>query len=93
MRFLAGHEVATVQSCGWRGVLNGELLRFAEESFDVFVLADKNMRYQQNMDERKIAIVELPTNRWPLLLPLAPRIAEAVSNVQPGEYIVVELAS
>jgi hypothetical protein len=92
MRFLAGHEVATVQSCGWRGVLNGELLRFAEESFDVFLLADKNMRYQQNMDGRKIAIVELPTNRWPLLLPLAASVAEAVSNAQPGEYIVIELA-
>jgi hypothetical protein len=92
MRFLAGHEVATVQSCGWRGVLNGELLRFAEESFDVFLLADKNMRYQQNMDGGKIAIVELPTNRWPLLLPLVASVAEAVSNAQPGEYIVIELA-
>jgi hypothetical protein len=67
------------------------LLRLAEESFDVFVLADKNMRYQQNLDGRNIAIVELPTNRWPLLLPMAARIAEAVNNVQPGKYFIVEL--
>jgi hypothetical protein len=93
MRFFAGHEVSTVQDCGWRGVLNGELLRLAEESFDVFVLADKNMRYQQNLDGRNIAIVELPTNRWPLLLPLATRIAEAVNNVQAGEYFIVELGA
>jgi hypothetical protein len=52
MRFLSGHEVSTVQGLGWRGILNGELLRIAEESFDVFILADKNMRYQQNMDWR-----------------------------------------
>jgi len=39
-RFLVGHEVSTVQDCGLRGVHNGELLRIAEESFDVFVLAD-----------------------------------------------------
>lgn len=63
MRYLSGHEVATVQSRGWRGILNGELLRIADESFDVFILADKNMRYQQNMDGRRIAIIELPTLR------------------------------
>jgi hypothetical protein len=90
VRFLSGHEVSTVQGHGWRGILNGELLRRAEESFDVFVLADKNMRYQQNLDGRRIAIIELPTNRWPLLLPLAPRIAEVVRNARAGEYIIVE---
>ena len=63
MRYLSGHEVATVQSRGWRGILNGELLRIADESFDVFILADKNLRYQQNMDGRQIAIIELPTPR------------------------------
>jgi hypothetical protein len=93
MRFLPGQEVATVQGLGWRGILNGELLRIAEESFDVFILADKNMRYQQNMDGHHIAIIELPTNRWPLLLPLAPRITEMVQNARPGEYIIVELPS
>lgn len=92
MRFLVGHEVSTVQACGLRGVDNGKLLEMAEESFDVFVLADKNMRYQQRVDGRNIAIVELPTNRWPLLLPLAPRIAEAVGNAESGQYIVIELA-
>ena len=90
-RFLVGHEVSTVQDCGLRGVHNGELLRIAEESFDVFVLADKNMRYQQRIDGRNIAIVELPTNRWPLLLPLATRIAEAVDSAKPGEYIVIPI--
>jgi hypothetical protein len=54
-------------------------------------VADKNMRYQQNLDGRDIAIVELPTNRWPLLLPIAARIAEAVSNVSAGEYFIVEI--
>lgn len=93
MRYLSGQEVATVQSCGWRGILNGELLRIAETSFDVFILADKNMRYQQKMDGRQIAIIELPTNRWPLLQPLAPRITEAVQNAQAGEYLIVDLAS
>jgi hypothetical protein len=93
MRFLVGHEVSTVQACGLRGVYNGKLLEIAEESFDVFILADKNMRYQQRVDGRNIAIVELPTNRWPLLLPLAQRIAEVVDRAQPGQYLVIELAA
>lgn len=59
----------------------------------MFILADKNLRYQQNMDGRRIAIIELPTNRWPLLLPLAPRVAEIVRNAQAGEYIIVDLTS
>jgi hypothetical protein len=93
MRFLVGHEVSTVQACGLRGVYHGKLLEIAEESFDVFILADKNMRYQQRVDERNIALVELPTNRWPLLLPLAQRIAEAVDRAQPGQYLVIKLAA
>ena len=89
-KFLAGHVVSTVQECGWRGVGNGELLNLAEESFDVFILADKNMRYQQKTAGRRIAIVELPTNRWPLLVPLAGRIAEAVDGAREGDYKVLD---
>ena len=80
-----------MQDCGWRGVRNGELLRLAENSFEVFILADKNMRYQQSMADRRIAVLELPTNRWPLLLPMATRIAKAVESIRSGEYVVLEM--
>ena len=90
-RFLSDHEVSSVQDCGWRGVRNGELLRLAENSFEVFILADKNMRYQQSMADRRIAVLELPTNRWPLLLPMATRIAKAVESIRSGEYVVLEM--
>ena len=62
-KFLAGHVVSTVQECGWRGVGNGELLNLAEESFDVFILADKNMRYQQKnrwQTDRDCGIADKP---------------------------------
>lgn len=90
-QFLQGHEVSTVQGCGLKGISNGELLRIAEQSFDVFILADKNMRYQQNMDGRNIAIIELPTNRWPLLLPMASHIAQVVQTIRPGQYSSIDL--
>ncbi len=47
---LIGHDVATVSGLGWKGIGNGELLVAAEkEGFDVLVIADKNLRYQQNL--------------------------------------------
>ena len=61
-QLLTGHSCSTVQSCGWGGVKNGELLQLAEAEFDLFITADQNIRYQQNLTNRKIAILELSTN-------------------------------
>jgi hypothetical protein len=35
--------------------------------FDLFITADKNLRYQQNLSGRKIAIIELPTPDWSVI--------------------------
>ena len=71
---------------------NGELLRAAEKAgFDVLVTADKSLRYQQNLTERRIAIVELPTNRLRLLRDYAAEAARAVATIQPGGYIAIPL--
>lgn len=89
-RFLIGHEVTTVQREGWAGIENGALLNLVDGQFDVMVLADKNLRYQQNLASRRIALVELPTNRWPLLERMAAQIANAVNNARPGSYTNLE---
>jgi predicted nuclease of predicted toxin-antitoxin system len=54
-----GHECLTVQEAGWSGKQNGELLSLAEVDFHVFVTVDTNLRYQQNLESRRIAIVIL----------------------------------
>jgi len=59
-----------------------------ESRFDVLLLADKNLRYQQNLTGRKIALVELPTNRWPFLKLMASRIV----NLKRKMGVFVELA-
>ena len=82
----SGHPITTVQEQGLSGTRNGALLERLEGMFDVFITADKNLRYQQNLSGRQIAIVELPTNRLPLLRPLFPRIATAVESIAAGEY-------
>lgn len=89
-KFLGHHEVTTVQEQGWAGMKNGQLLREIDGKFDVFILGDKNMRYQQNLAGRKVALVELPTIRWPFLQPLIPSVVAAVDQARPGSYFVIE---
>jgi hypothetical protein len=89
-QFFPAHEVTTVQAEGWAGVENGAILERVEGVFDVLLLADKNLSYQQNLSHRIIALVELPTNRWPALQALAPKIVQAGESALPGSYTVVE---
>ena len=84
-----GHIVTTVQEEGLAGTVNGALLARLEGQFDVFITADKNLRYQQNLSDRMLAILELPTNRLPFLRPLFPRIAAAVESAKPSIYVQI----
>ena len=87
---LVGHDVATVSGLLWRGREYGELLDAAEQAgFDVLVIADKNLRHPQNLQGRKIAIVELWTNHRPTPEQHFPSIATAVSGLGPGAYVIV----
>ena len=81
------HTVTTVQEQGLAGTVNGALLARLEGVFDVFITADKNLRYQQNLSDRQIAILELPTNRLPLLRPLFLRITAAADAMTPSAYV------
>ena len=69
------------------GLTNGALLAQLESHCDVFVTADKNLRYQQNLAGRTLAIVELHTNRLPLLRPMFGRLAAVVQSATSGAYI------
>ena len=58
-KHLAGHLCTSPQRKGWGGYENGDLLKLAEQEFDLFVTFDQNLRNQQNLSDRKIAILEL----------------------------------
>ena len=88
-RIFVQHLVSTVQEEGLAGTRNGDLLARAEGKFDVFLTADKNLRYQQNLSGRTIAIVEVPTNRLPLLRSIFARISRAVDQIKPGDYVEI----
>ena len=67
-RHLVGHTITTAEQCGWGRMENGDLLTAAEHAgHEVFLTADKNLRYQQNLDGRKIALVVLGQSPWPLV--------------------------
>ncbi len=61
-RLLGHHSCTNVQAQGWGGIKNGELLQRAEAEFDLFITSDQNIRYQQNLAGRRIAVLELSTN-------------------------------
>lgn len=89
---LPDHEVATTQRMGWGGISNGDLLDQAERAgFQVFILADKNLRYQQNLSHRRIAILELGTNHRPTLEKHFVEIRAAVERLALGEYSILEI--
>jgi hypothetical protein len=91
-RFLSAHTVITAKERGWDTLGNGDLLEAAERAgFDVIVTADKNMRYQQNLEGRRIALVVLSTPRWPIVKLHLEKIASAVNTAAAGSYIEVEL--
>ena len=87
-REFPGHEVVTAQALGWGELVNGELLKAAEEAgFEAFVTADRNLCYQQNLSGRRIAIVVLPTNNLRVLTALTAAIRLAVEQLKPGDYV------
>ena len=91
---LQGHEVRTAAQEGWDTLKNGELLTVAEAAgFDILLTTDKNMRYQQNLAGRKIAVVILGQQQWPRLRPHMQLIVDAVNKALHGSFAEVEIPS
>jgi predicted nuclease of predicted toxin-antitoxin system len=90
-----GHECLTVQEAGWSGKVNGELLDLAEAAFNVLATLDANLKYQQNLAARKIAIVILRarSNRLIHLSPHFPACVDALQSIKPGEIIYVGMSA
>jgi len=88
---LPGHDVRTAVKMGWGELENGDLLREAEAAgFDLLIICDKNLRHQQNLARRRLAILELWTNHRPTLERHWPLIGKAAEAMRPGEYRALE---
>jgi hypothetical protein len=86
---LAHHEVRTTAQQGWDTLQNGALIAAAEAAFDVFVTCDQNLAYQQNLAGRRIAIVVVTTNSWPVIGADPARVVAAVDAAEPGAFLTI----
>jgi len=86
---LSHHSVRTTAQEGWDKLLNGALLAAAEAAFDVFVTCDQNIVYQQNMAGRRVAIVVIITNNWPVISTNPAKVVQAVDAATAGSFATV----
>jgi hypothetical protein len=77
---------------GWSDLDNGDLLRAAKEQFDVFITTDQNLRYQQNLAEKQLAILVLPTTSWPTIRNHFGSILNALGSVRGGDYLEISFS-
>ena len=90
--FLPGHTVREAKAQGWDTFKNGDLLTAAEAAgFEVLVTTDKNIRYQQNLTGRTIAIIVLGNSQWPVLRMHVAHVVAAVDTAAPGSYVEVSI--
>lgn len=91
-RDLAVHEVFTIEQAGLKGLKNGALLRAAAGRFDVLVTVDKSIPSQQHLATLAIAVLILraKTNSYPDLKPLAAPTLAALTQIQPGEIVIIK---
>jgi hypothetical protein len=89
---LQGHTVVEAIDRGWESLANGDLLSVAEAAgFELLLTTDKNIQYQQNLTNRKIAFVVLGNSQWPVVRRYIERIVIAVGAATPGSYAEVDI--
>ena len=92
-RLLEGHQVSSVQRAGWAGVKNGALLKLAAASYDIFITADQNLQYQQNLSTLPLTIFVLAA-RSTALADLAPLVPVLLLRLQQhGARTIVRVTS
>ncbi len=89
---LLGHQVALAYEQGWSTLENGELLGAAEAAgFEVLITPDKNLRYQQNLTNRKIAVVVLSATSWPRVQKIEGKILQALQTIKSNDYLEIDV--
>lgn len=89
---LWAHHVETAYELGWSTLKNGDLLRCAEEQgFEVLVTTDANLRYQQNLTNRRIALLVLSTTSWPRIRLALAQVVAAVDGAATASYVEVSI--
>ncbi len=85
---LGDHEAQTVALAGWSGVKNGKLLSLAATAYDVFLTADRNIEFQQNLSTLPVSIMVmvLMNNRIETIVKLLPEVLAALEHIEPRTF-------
>lgn len=87
-----GHTVHNVDNMGWRGTKDQDLLVLANTyPFDVFITADKNLPYQQNISTYQLIVLVLntKTTKPSYLLPLIEQACLILPTLIPGSITLI----
>jgi len=90
-KYLRNHEVKTAVEVGWSELTNGQLLDSAEKMFELLITTDQELRCQQNLSGRKLAILVLPSTSWPGLEPNHAKIVSTIESLSSGTYFELQL--
>ena len=89
---LNSHEVKTLYELNWSTLKNGDLINRAEANgYDLLITTDQNLKYQQNLTERRIAILVLGTTSWPRIQTSVKKVLVALAEIEISSYIEVEI--
>ncbi|QVL46928.1 MAG: hypothetical protein KFB96_14365 [Thiocapsa sp.] len=92
-RILVEHEVVTAYERGWSTLTDGELLAAAEhDGFEVFVTTDTNLKFQQTLSGRAMAIIVLGTTSWPRIRNSSEVVVAAIAAAESGCYAEIKIA-
>ena len=88
---VSAHEFMTASFLGWGHFKNGDLPRAAEDAaFEVFVTGDRTLVHEQNLSRRRLSVIALSANNWPIVKQFVTQILAAINGAAPGAFVEVE---
>lgn len=91
-RHLHPHTVDTASERGWSELQNGDLLAQAEASgYQALITTDQNLKFQQNLAGRHLAVLVLTTTSWPKIKEKVGRVREVLERLGEGDYAEVDV--
>ncbi len=91
-KYLTEHSVTIAYEEGWSNLSNGDLLKSAEDKgYQIFVTTDRNLRYQQNLSDRQIAIVVLLSTSWPRIRTQTDKVCGVINEIKLGDYAEISI--
>lgn len=89
---LAGHTVDTVYEHTWSNLSNSALRDAAErDGYQLLITTDQNLRYQQKLTDRQLAIIVLLSTSWPRILLRVDDVRVAVDKITIGDYLEIPI--